>query len=321
MFDVIRTHTLRLLRVPHDPDPPAGAPGSVRVFRAGANFYRLRLVGWAVAQVGALLGIAVSLTFLVNLQQGVSEARTRAREERAAKAAAPKLLISPPSSAQPPVDPRVERPRETSNQKDSKTKVRRNVTDRARSSLGDFAERWPGWIFPLVTVLEFAGIALYLIQIPFTYALARLDYELRWYIVTDRSLRIRAGLTSVQETTMSFANVQQVAVSQGPLQRLLGIADVRVQSAGGGGGDHDEHGGGSSLHTGIFHGVDNASEIRDLILERLRLFRQTGLGDPDEPSSAGSTLATPSQPAPADVAVTAAQELLQEARALRRAIG
>ena len=82
------------------------------------------------------------------------------------------------------------------------------------------------------TVVEGIGVILYLIQIPITYAMARLDYELRWYIVTDRSLRIRAGLWSLQESTMSFANLQQVEVRQGPLQRLLGIADVRVQSAG-----------------------------------------------------------------------------------------
>ena len=36
------------------------------------------------------------------------------------------------------------------------------------------------------------------------------------------------------------------------------------------------------MHTGFFHGVDNAEEIRDLILNRLRRFRETGLGDPDE---------------------------------------
>ena len=63
----------------------------------------------------------------------------------------------------------------------------------------------------------------------------RLDYEQRWYVVTDRSLRLRTGVWSVREMTMSFANLQQITVTQGPLQRLLGLADVRFQSAGGGG--------------------------------------------------------------------------------------
>jgi uncharacterized membrane protein YdbT with pleckstrin-like domain len=183
------------------------------------------------------------------------------------------------------------------------------------------ADRWPPWGFPVLTILEWAGVLLYVIQIPITYAIIRLDYELRWYIVTDRSLRIRAGVASVQETTMSFANVQQVAVSQGPLQRLLGIADLRVQSAGGGGGDQ-EHGEGESLHTGIFHGVDNASQIRDLILERLRAFREAGLGDPDDPQAGPrSRRIAPPLLLPDSTRISplaAAREVLQEARALRQ---
>jgi uncharacterized membrane protein YdbT with pleckstrin-like domain len=122
----------------------------------------------------------------------------------------------------------------------------------------------------------------------------------------------------MQESTMSFANLQQVEVRQGPIQRLLGIADVIVQSAGGGGGaGHEKGEGHDSLHTGTFHGVDNAQEIRDLILERLRLFRQAGLGDPDE-QPATETVAAPATVDTSDVRA-AAQELLAEARALRSA--
>ena len=38
----------------------------------------------------------------------------------------------------------------------------------------------------------------------------------------------------MHETTISFENVQNVEVRQGPLQRYFGIADVVVQTAGGG---------------------------------------------------------------------------------------
>ena len=89
---------------------------------------------------------------------------------------------------------------------------------------------------------------------------------------------------------MSFANLQQVMVSQGPVQRLLGIADLRVESAGGGGALHDPHGlQQDSMHTGVFHGVENAPEIRDLPVEvrdvpfpatgHLRALRQVLGGD------------------------------------------
>ena len=302
MFDSIRTRVLQLFRVPHDPEPPAGAPGSVRVFRAARNFYKLRLLRWGIGQVAALAGIIFSLLFLEQIQRSVEVVRTQ---------------VSTPGESSASPRPSEAGKSEPPQSRGVRKKARQNSRpDRSRSLVQSIAEDWPWWLFPILRVVEWMGVLLYLIQIPITYAMARLDYELRWYIVTDRSLRIRAGLASVLESTMSFANVQQVIVSQGPLQRLLGISDLRVQSAGGG-GDHHEKGGGDSLHTGVFHGVDNASQIRDLILERLRAFREAGLGDPDDIQT--------SHPAPVDsrqaasnVTLAAAQELLQEARALRQ---
>ncbi|MBI2686294.1 MAG: hypothetical protein HYX27_08255 [Acidobacteria bacterium] len=35
---------LRLLRVPPEPSPPDGSPESIRIFRAGRNYYRWRLL-------------------------------------------------------------------------------------------------------------------------------------------------------------------------------------------------------------------------------------------------------------------------------------
>ena len=122
--------------------------------------------------------------------------------------------------------------------------------------------------------MTLAGFAA---SLPLTYFKQRLDYEMRWYIVTDRSLRIRDGIWSVEELTMTFANIQQIRVAAGPLQYLFRLADVEVSTAGGGsGGPHS-----AKAHIAYFFGVDNAEEIRDLIVERLRLYRDSGLGDPD----------------------------------------
>ena len=73
----------------------------------------------------------------------------------------------------------------------------------------------------------------------------KLDYDYHHYVITDRSLRIRAGVWHVHEMTMTFANVQNISIRQGPLQRLLGIADLVVQTAGGGSsarGPRERHG-------------------------------------------------------------------------------
>ena len=185
------------------------------------------------------------------------------------------------------------------------------------SYVPEFPGRW------MLEAAEVVGVASYVALIPVTLLAVGLDYRMRWYIVTDRSLRIREGIFRVHEKTMSFANVQNLGVRQGPLQRLLGLADVEVRTAGGGergtGKDADERK--KSLHVGYFEGVDRADEIKALILERLRRLRDSGLGDPEEAAArrradAQAELFSPSGPASA-ATLAAARTLLAEARALR----
>ena len=256
MFEWVKAPVLRLMRVPHEPEPPMGAPGSARVFRAGVNHYRLRVLRWYFGQAGALIGIGFSLVFLAAFEAGLDQARARA--------AAP--VPSPTAEASPPAPDPSPSPRVRSREE------RRRAQERAIAKL---AARTPSYVVPLIEFLEFAGIAIFLVQILITDSIVRLDFEQHWYLVTDRSLRIRTGILRLQESTMSFANIQQVEIRQGPLQRFLGLADVCVRSAGGGdpAPGAKGHGDETSLHTGIFQGVPNAVEIRDLILERLRNFR------------------------------------------------
>jgi len=171
----------------------------------------------------------------------------------------------------------------------------------------------------LFTAVEVVGVVAFLLQLPFTFLLLRLDYRYRWYMVTDTTLRIREGLLKVREQTMTFANIQNLSTQQGPLQRLFGIADLKVRTAGGGSahsGKGDEPAESDTMHLAFFRGVSNAEEIRDLIMERMRGLRDTGLGDPDEVHHPGPT----SERDDAERAATAARELLAEARLLRRAL-
>jgi uncharacterized membrane protein YdbT with pleckstrin-like domain len=172
--------------------------------------------------------------------------------------------------------------------------------------------RFAGWF-------EVIGVIGFLVQLPLSLVPVILDWEMRWYIVTDRSLRIREGVWKVSEMTLTFANVQEVSIRQGPIERLFGIANLRVRTAGGGGkiNPHEPQSEEKSGHIGYFRGVDNAPEIRDLILERLKRLRDAGLGDPDQPQA---EIADAEAMSPSGVA-DAARELLEEARALRRAVG
>jgi membrane protein YdbS with pleckstrin-like domain len=291
MLDSLRSRLLGWLRVPPQPHPPAGAPGSTQIFRAGRRFYQLRLAGWAVAQTATLVGILFSLWFF-------HEAEQIAQGIRSAKTTAAPAAITP--SAEPP-------PKNSS----AKSKARSGPKVSVDLALKITAQRMPWWMFRVITGLEIIALGGFSFVLVVTFAAVRLDYEQRWYIVTDRSLRLRSGIWNVQELTMSFANLQQVTVTQGPLQRLLGLANVHVQTAGGGGGKPNEENH-ESLHTAEFHCVENAPEIRDLILDRLRLFRATGLGDPDDQAPTAAPTGT--------AALAAAHDLLLEAAALRRAL-
>jgi len=163
--------------------------------------------------------------------------------------------------------------------------------------------------------LEILGWAGFIAQIPLSLGIAYLDYEMRWYIVTDRSLRIREGIVNVKEKTMTFANIQNIQVRQGPLQRILGIADVEVRNAGGGGASEDGKNGqpGEQVHVGYFRGLDNANAVRDIIMAGVRKQRHAGLGDHDEQE-------TPDTSTDSDALVAAANDLLHAARELRQSV-
>jgi membrane protein YdbS with pleckstrin-like domain len=172
--------------------------------------------------------------------------------------------------------------------------------------MSDFWERLHPWAYRLFEVGEAFVVVGILVAIPFTFLALRWEYELRWYIVTDRSLRIRRGVWNVEELTMTFANVQEIRVTSGPVQGYLGLADVEVSSAGGSVSQHD---GQTKSHKAVFEGVDNAEEIRDLISERVRIYRDSGLGEQAE-------VASHQKPPSAD-ALSAARAMLEEAKALR----
>ncbi len=172
--------------------------------------------------------------------------------------------------------------------------------------------------------LAWAG---FVAQLVLSLAVLRMDFELRWYMLSDRALRIREGILSIREKTVTFANIQQISIRQNPLQRLLGIADVQVSTAGGGsgGGEGGQGSAGETMHEAFFRGVDNAEEIRDVIRERVRLHRDAGLGDPGEPAPATegtgtASVASEEIAAGEPAALAAARELLDEMRGLRRAL-
>ncbi len=169
-------------------------------------------------------------------------------------------------------------------------------------------------IATLIQLVELIALPGFVLQLVFGYFLVRLDWEQRWYMVSDFALRIREGLLQVREQTMTVANVQNMSVKQGPLQKLFGISDLEVHVAGGGGSQLGEEEEDDDLHRGVFKGLDNAEEIRDLVRASLAAHRDAGLGDPGDRRLEARVSRVSGQ------AQASAQRLLAEARALRGAL-
>jgi membrane protein YdbS with pleckstrin-like domain len=132
---------------------------------------------------------------------------------------------------------------------------------------------------PLVGII-IAPLAWAVIILPdiVAYIAIHLRYDTTWYVLSDRSMRIRRGIWTIHETTITYENIQNVSVKQGPVQRYFGIADVLVETAGGGaiaGGEA----GAVVGHFGLLEGISNAEEVRNLILAKWGESRSAGVDD------------------------------------------
>ncbi|MFT3710515.1 MAG: PH domain-containing protein [Archangium sp.] len=127
-----------------------------------------------------------------------------------------------------------------------------------------------------------AAVALIveIVSVAFALVAARVDFELRHYLVGDRSLRVAQGAWTREEVTLSYANVQNIEVTQGPLERVFGFKSLTISTAGA-----DTTPGAQNSHLVTLVGLENADEVRELILGMLRQQKDTGIGDHHVPAA------------------------------------
>ncbi len=143
-----------------------------------------------------------------------------------------------------------------------------------------------GWIAITVAlpwlgaVLAIPALVLAVAPDVVAYVALHLRYDTMWYVMSDRSIRIRRGIWIIRETTITFENVQNVKVTQGPVQRHFGIANVVVETAGAAAAPG--HGHTMASNQGVVEGIADAAALRDRILAKLRATDTAGLGDEDD---------------------------------------
>lgn len=129
----------------------------------------------------------------------------------------------------------------------------------------------------------------------------RVDFELRHYLVGDRSLRVAQGAWTREEVTLSYANVQNLEVNQGPLERFFGFKSLTISTAGA-----DSTPGNENSHLVTLVGLSDADDLRALILGMLKQHKDAGLGDPAQPPGPSLSIARLSEVRDAALALRAA---------------
>lgn len=171
---------------------------------------------------------------------------------------------------------------------------------------------WIGCFFINATLaLWLAPAALIVAVAPdvVAYVAVHVRYDTTWYVMTKRSIRLRRGVWSINETTVTFENVQNVMVRQGPVQRAFGIANVIIETAGSSGsGAPGQHK--SISNQAIIEGVADAQTLRDRVMARVRASRSAGLGDDRDGGRVGEPRWTAAH-------IEALRAIRDEARALR----
>lgn len=130
---------------------------------------------------------------------------------------------------------------------------------------------------PAGTLLAIPALGLAVLPDILAYVAIHLKYDTMWYVMNARSLRCRRGIWTIVEHTITFENVQNVDVHRGPIQHLFGISTIVIETAGA-----TEPEGSSHFAAGnkaIMEGITNPEEIRNLIMDRVRRSRGTGIGE------------------------------------------
>jgi len=125
-------------------------------------------------------------------------------------------------------------------------------------------------------LLAVPALLLALVPDIVAYVAIHLRYDTTWYVMSERSLRCRRGIWIITEHTITFENVQNVAVRSGPIERLFGLATLVVETAG---SDGAAEGKTSIGNRAIVEGITNADALRVKVMAQVEKSRGAGLGE------------------------------------------
>jgi membrane protein YdbS with pleckstrin-like domain len=180
----------------------------------------------------------------------------------------------------------------------------------------------PGWAYG-------AMVAAALLFVVYAAESAKVTFLMLEYRFDELGLHIRRGSAIVREITLSYRNIQNVSIQRGPIDLLLGLSKVVVDTAGGGGAVAGAQGAGAAMaaiaHRGLMEGIDRfmAEDIRADLIERMKQFQGAGLGEFSESrakKAKQAVAATPGAPALGSEQLALLRQALENLRAARTAL-
>ena len=97
-------------------------------------------------------------------------------------------------------------------------------------------------------------------------------YHTLRYRFDDEGVSMAWGILFRREVNLTYARIQDIHLTSGPVQRWLGLADLHVQTASG-----------SAAAEMVIEGVLEFEQLRDFLYERMR-----GVKDPSSASAGGA---------------------------------
>ena len=127
----------------------------------------------------------------------------------------------------------------------------------------EFDQRLPTYFMLqtlLLLLLSLVGAPLMPIWFIFGKAIHRRQYESMGCDLTMRSLNVRKGFLFKVQKNIPLDKITDLAVSEGPVLRYLGLCSLRIETAGGGQGNN--------MGQAMLPGVVDAVGFRDRVLDQ-----------------------------------------------------
>ena len=156
----------------------------------------------------------------------------------------------------------------------------------------------------------------FIIMIPVLFWIPR-AYQALEYSIEEDSVKMKEGVFWKKHVTVPYLKITNVDVTQGPIQRALGIGVIHVQTAGAGG----QQGQKSELK---INGVKNPDELRDQIFKNIKTYHLNRSRDLEKPVTSADgkagTVVTMDQDS-VDLNSNLLQAILKELSAIRKKLG